>query len=389
MRNGVIMRLRWIIVAILVAAVLALTGCGGAQEPPGTASSSPSSSPSPASPSPVVGLERIPGDFSKPLYVTAPPGDTSRLFVVEKGGLIRIVKDDVLAEPFLDLSASVSSGSEQGLLSLAFDPDYRRSGKFYVDFTDADGTTKVSEFSVRDDDPDRADANSRVDLLSVPQPYSNHNGGQLQFGPDGLLYVGMGDGGGTGDPEGRAQNPDSLLGKILRLDVASKADAEIYALGVRNPWRFCFDRDEGGLWIADVGQDEREEVDYLPPGTPPGANLGWNGYEGSREYDAATARQLDRDKLVWPVAEYGHDMGESITGGYVYRGTAIPALRGHYLYADFVSGHVWAMQGPNGEPRLLEGADRRIESISSFGEDARGELYLTSLDGSVYRIVAP
>ncbi len=383
------MRLRWLIVAILVAAVLASASCGGAQEPLGKASSSPSSSPSPASRSPVVGLERIPGDFAEPLYVAAVPGDTSRLFVVEKGGLIRIVKDDVLAEPFLDLSASVSTGSEQGLLSLAFDPDYQRSGKFYVNFTDADGTTKVAEFSVHDDDPDRADATGRVDLLSVPQPYSNHNGGQLQFGPDGLLYVGMGDGGAAGDPEGRAQNPDSLLGKILRIDLAGSADAEVYALGVRNPWRFSFDREEGGLWIADVGQNEREEVSYLPPETPPGANLGWNGYEGSREYDAATAGQLDRDKLVWPVAEYGHDMGESITGGYVYRGAAIPALRGYYLYADFASGHVWAMRGPEGEPGLLEGADGRIGSISSFGEDARGELYITSLEGNVYRIVAP
>jgi glucose/arabinose dehydrogenase len=383
------MRLRWIIVAILVAALLALAGCGGSQEPPGKASSSPASSPSPASPSPVVGLERIPGDFSEPLYVTAPPGDTSRLFVVEKGGLIRIVKDDVLAEPFLDLSDSVSTGSEQGLLSLVFDPGFQRSGKFYVNFTDEDGTTKVSQFSVRGDDPDRADVNSRVDLLSVPQPYSNHNGGQLQFGPDGLLYVGMGDGGSGGDPEGRAQNPDDLLGKILRLDVSGGADPEVYALGVRNPWRFSFDREKGGLWIADVGQNEREEVSYLPPETAPGANLGWRGFEGSQEYDAATAGRLDRDELVWPVAEYGHDMGQSITGGYVYRGAAIPALRGHYLYADFVSGHVWAMQGPNGEPRLLEGADGRVESISSFGEDARGELYVTSLDGAVYRIVAP
>lgn len=381
--------IRWLIVALLAAAVLTLASCGGGQEAPGRASSSPSSSPSPASPSPVVGLERIPGDFSEPLYFTAPPGDTSRLFVVEKSGVIRIVKDAVLAEPFLDLSDAVSGGSEQGLLSLAFDPDFQRSGKFYVNFTDEDGTTKVSEFSVRGDDPDRADANSRVDLLAVPQPYSNHNGGQLQFGPDGLLYVGMGDGGSGGDPEGRAQNPDDLLGKILRLDVAGDADPEVYALGVRNPWRFSFDRETGGLWIADVGQNEREEVSYLPPEAVPEANLGWRGYEGSQEYDAATARRLDRDELVWPVAEYGHDMGESITGGYVYRGTAIPALRGHYLYADFVSGHVWAMQGPNGEPRFLEGADRRIESISSFGEDARGELYLTSLEGAVYRIVAP
>jgi glucose/arabinose dehydrogenase len=387
MRNRVIMRLRrlTLLVAVLGAAALVLSSCGAAEQP-GTPSPSPSS---PSSSAPVVALDRIPGDFSEPLYLTAPPGDTSRLFVVEKGGLIRIVKDDVLAEPFLDLSDSVSGGSEQGLLSLAFAPDFERSGELYVNFTDEDGTTKVARFTVRADDPDRADASSRVDLLSVPQPYENHNGGQLQFGPDGLLYVGMGDGGGAGDPEGRAQDPDSLLGKILRLDVAGgAAGPEVYAHGLRNPWRFSFDRKEGGLWIADVGQNEREEVSYLPPETPPGANLGWRGYEGSQEYDAATARQLDRDELVWPVAEYGHDVGESVTGGYVYRGAAVPALRGHYLFADFVSGHVWAMQGPNGEPRLLEGADRQVESISSFGEDARGELYITSLEGSVFRIVA-
>ena len=383
------MRLRRIIGALLVAAVLALAGCGGGADTPGTASPS-SSSASPASPAPAVRLERIPGDFSEPLYVTAPPGDTSRLFVVEKGGLVRIIKNNgLLAEPFLDLSDAVSGGPEQGLLSLAFDPAFRRSGKLYVNFTDEDGTTKVAQFAVRADDPDRADATSRVDLLSVPQPYRNHNGGQLQFGHDGLLYVGMGDGGGGGDPEGRAQNLESLLGKILRIDVARGADAEIYALGLRNPWRFSFDREEGGLWIADVGQNEREEVNYLPPQTPPGANLGWRGYEGSREYDAATAGQLDRNQLVWPVAEYGHDVGESVTGGYVYRGATIPALRGHYLYADFVSGRVWAMRGPNGEPQLLEGADLQVERISSFGEDARGELYITSLAGSVYRMVAP
>lgn len=354
-----------------------------------------SPAPSPASNSPSselsVRLERIPGSFSQPLYVAAPPEDASRLFVVEKTGAVRIVKDgSLLDEPFLDLTGAVSRGREQGLLSIAFDPAFADTRRFYVNYTDQDGTTRIVRYTASSGNPDKADERSREELLAVPQPYANHNGGQLQFGPDGRLYVGTGDGGGAGDPEGRAQDTDSLLGKILRFAPGAPArDVEIYALGLRNPWRFSFDRQTGALWIADVGQNEREEVSYLPAEAAPGANFGWNGYEGSQSYDAATARSLDRDELIWPVAEYGRDLGGSITGGYVYRGSDIPALRGHYVFADFVSGRAWVMNGPDDEPMTLDGLDRRLDSISSFGEDERGELYVVSLEGAVYGLAPP
>ncbi len=328
--------------------------------------------------------------FSQPLYLTTPPDDSSSLFVVEKSGLIRIIRDDaVLDEPFLDLTESVSRGGEQGLLSLAFAPDFADTQRFFVNFTDEDGTTRIVGYTTSAQNPDRGDVNSRTELLTLSQPYSNHNGGQLQFGPDGRLYVGTGDGGGGGDPEGHAQNPDSLFGKILRFDTSIEpAKPEIYAIGLRNPWRFSFDRDTGALWISDVGQNEREEVDYLPPGNRAGANFGWNGYEGSKRFNATTAQRLESDELVWPVAEYGRDMGSTIIGGYVYRGAEIPALHGMYLHADFASGRVWAMDGPESTPVPLSGVDRQVESISSFGEDARGELYVVSLEGPVYRIVS-
>ncbi len=347
---------------------------------------SPGTSPEP----PVVALEEVPGSYGQPVYVAAPPGDASRLFIVERTGAIRIVKDgEALDRPFLDVSNDVSLGYEQGLLSMAFDPDYAGSGLFYVNYTDRDGDTRVVRYRVSDD-PDRADPSTATEILRVDQPYSNHNGGQLQFGPDGRLYVAMGDGGSAGDPDGRAQDPGSRLGKLLRIDVdASPAQIEIWAVGLRNPWRFSFDRETGALWIGDVGQNSREEIDYLPPGHEAGANFGWNGYEGSEIYDQSTASQLDEDALTFPVSEYGRDLGISVTGGYVYRGSALPALRGFYLFGDFGSGNVWAMRGPEGERYRLEGVDGRVDQLSSFGEDADGELYVTSLAGSVYRIVAP
>ena len=338
---------------------------------------------------PAVALERLPVAFRQPVYVTAPPGDEARLFVVEKGGRIVIVKDGaLLAKPFLDVSGKVSKGGEQGLLSMAFHPRYAANGRFYVNYTNLGGDTRVVQYRVSGTNPDVAVASSSRVLLRVGQPYSNHNGGQLQFGPSGRLFVGMGDGGSGGDPQRHAQDPRSRLGKLLRLNVdVSPVTVGIYAKGLRNPWRFSFDRSTGALWIGDVGQNAWEEIDYLKPGRPAGANLGWNGYEGTHVYNAAVAAKLNRSSLTWPVAQYGHTVGHSVTGGYVYRGSAIPALRGYYLFADFESGRVWAKKGPGGARSALSGADGRVSQVSSFGQDAAGELYVVSLAGSVYRIV--
>jgi glucose/arabinose dehydrogenase len=336
----------------------------------------------------VVGLEPLAESFDQPVYVTAAPGDASRLFVVEKSGRVRVVAEgDVLETPFLDLTAEVSTGGEQGLLSIAFHPDYRENGRFYVNYTDDSGATRVVGFTAGETDRDRADMGSREDVLTVTQPYSNHNGGQLQFGPDRRLYVGMGDGGGAGDPEANAQDAGSLLGKLLRVTVGAPTPSpEVYASGLRNPWRFSFDRETGDLWIGDVGQGDVEEIDFLPAGRPAGANLGWNAYEGSRVFDEKAAASLGDADLVWPVAEYTHSIGDSVTGGYVYRGSAIPGLRGRYVFGDFSTGRVWSMAGPDATPEPLSGADGRVEQLSSFGEDAEGELYLVSLGGTVYLV---
>ena len=340
---------------------------------------------------PSVRLSRLPGSYDEPTYVTAPPGDTSRLFIVEKTGTIRVLKGGaVLAQPFLDISGQVSRGGEQGLLSMAFHPRYASNGLFYVNFTNTNGDTRVVRYRVSPTDPDRAaPATARV-ILGIGQPYDNHNGGQLQFGPDGRLYVGMGDGGSGGDPQGRAQDPRSRLGKLLRVNVGvSPARVGVFAKGLRNPWRFSFDRRTGALWIGDVGQGSREEIDYLRPGRKAGANFGWNGYEGTQVYDSAVAARLDRSRLTWPASQYGRDLGYSVTGGYVYRGAAIPALRGFYLFRRLRSRSRVGQADPSREALHPARRGRPYHAISSFGEDARGELYLVSLGGSVYKIVAP
>ena len=403
-----------LVVILCVAAVLAVFAAliafgsppaqnAGATEPapsPGAATSATPASPAvrlarprrppraAASP-PAVALQKLPGTFDQPVYLTAPRGDTSRLFVVEKTGAIRIVKDGaVLPQPFLDISGQVSRGGEQGLLSMAFDPRYATNRRFYVNYTNTAGDTRVVRYRASATDPDTAVPSSARVILRVDQPYSNHNGGQLQFGPDGRLYVGMGDGGSAGDPQGRAQNSRSRLGKLLRLNVnVSPVRVAIYAKGLRNPWRFSFDRSTGALWIGDVGQGAREEIDYLRPGRPAGANFGWNGYEGTLVYDSRTASRLTKSSLTFPVSQYGRSLGYSVTGGYVYRGSAIPALRGFYLFADWGSGHVWAKKGPGGARRTVAGLDGQVSQVSSFGQDARGELYVVSLAGSVFKIV--
>lgn len=338
---------------------------------------------------PAVRLRKLPATYGQPLYVTSPPGNPARLFVVEKTGRIRIfTHGHVLSHPFLDLSRQVSHDGEQGLLSMAFDPHYARNGRFYVDYTNANGNTRVVRYRVSRSNPNRADPSSARIILRIHQPYPNHNGGQLQFGPNGRLFVGMGDGGSEGDPQHHAQDPRSRLGKLLSINVnVSPVRVNLYARGLRNPWRFSFDRKTGALWIGDVGQNRREEVDYLPPRHPAGANFGWNGYEGTLVFNAHAAASLNKSTLTWPVSQYSHDPGSAITGGYVYRGAAIASLRGYYVFGDFGSGQVWAKRGPRGAAHLLPGADGRVTQLSSFGQDAAGELYVVSLAGSVYKIV--
>jgi glucose/arabinose dehydrogenase len=328
-------------------------------------------------------------------------GDGSgRLFIIEQGGLVRILKDGVLNPvPFLDLTQKVNCCGEKGLLGLAFHPNYAANGYFYVDYIEKEGSqlyTVIARYSVSANDPNQADPNSESRLMRIAQPFQNHNGGELQFGPDGYLYIGMGDGGSEGDPEGNGQSLQTLLGKILRIDVDSSqpyaipADNpfanggglwEIWAYGLRNPWRFSFDKLTGDLYIGDVGQDAWEEIDYLPVGTPSGANLGWSYYEGSHPYRGSPP--LD-EQFVMPVAEYGHDVGNSVSGGYVYRGIDLLDWYGVYLYADFGSGRVWGLLHlPDGSWQNSLMFDTG-GNISSFGIDERGEIYLVDYNGSLF-----
>jgi glucose/arabinose dehydrogenase len=373
-------------------AVLALVGAGCSSDSEDSAQAPPTTTPrtEPATteatttqpPPPTLRLEKVVSGLDAPLYLTAAPGEEERLYVVEREGRIRVLEDGrLLADPFLDIAAEVTSGGEQGLLSVAFHPDYGENRLFYVDYTDVNGDTRVVEYRARDGGaPERS-----RELLFVDQPYSNHNGGQLQFGPDGLLYVGMGDGGSGGDPENRAQDLGDRLGKLLRIDVDRRgAEWEIAAYGLRNPWRFSFDRETGDLYIGDVGQGDWEEIDYLPAGATGLVNFGWDVLEGSHVYEDKEPNSAGR--LVRPVAEYSHDLGCSVTGGYVYRGEDLPAIRGRYFYGDYCSGIVWSIRIRDGQaspPRRLR---FQVDGLSSFGEDARGELYLVSLEGTIFRL---
>jgi len=349
-------------------------------------------------------LQLIVSGLSSPLYLTAPSGDLSRLFVVEQTGGIRIIKDGaLLPTPFLDISTKITAGGEQGLLGLAFDPDYASTGRFVVHYTDTNGDTHLSQFTVSSD-PDVADPASEQVILTADQPYSNHNGGQVLFGPDGMLYLGLGDGGSEGDPQGRGQDLSDLLGSILRLDVRSTSpysvppdnpfvgqagvQPEVWSYGLRNPWRFSFDRTTGDLYIGDVGQDSFEEVDVAPAaaGSGKGLNFGWNIMEGTHCYNASACNQSG---LTLPVLEYPHSEGCSVTGGYVYRGSVIPALQGLYFFGDYCQGTVRSFRYQGGSateltdwPTLRPGG-----SITSFGEDAAGELYVVIQSGSVFKIV--
>ena len=339
------------------------------------------------------------GSYEQPVFVTAKPGDSSRLFVVEKGGRILVVrKGRTLRTPFLDVSGQVSTSGEQGLLSMAFSP--RAGRRFYINLTDRSGDTRIIEYQVRTGDPNRAKATSARQVMRISQPASNHNGGQLQFGPDRLLYVGMGDGGFGGDPQNRAQDMSTLLGKMLRIDPRRSgarpyrvpADnpfvgetgvrPEIYASGLRNPWRFSFDRVTGALTIADVGQDSWEEINYSAPGTAAGANFGWRVFEGPDRYADGSAPGAQA-----PVLGLRHSDGYcSVTGGYVVRDQALTTLNGSYLYGDFCNPDVRAVDLGPGSAAGDRSTGMRVESLVSFGEDARGRVYAVSLNGPVYRI---
>ena len=340
-----------------------------------------------------VHLHRILTGLDQPVYLTAAPND-SRLFIVQKTGKILVDRGGrLLARPFLNLSAKVSKGGEQGLLSMAFDPHYATNGYFYVSYTNLSGDNRIVRYRVQRLHPNLASPTSGKILLKLHQPFDNHNGGDIAFGPDGLLYAGFGDGGSGGDPNHNGQRRTGLLSKIVRMNVyAKKPVARMYAFGFRNPWRFSFDRANGNMWIGDVGQDLWEEVDRIPAGTAPGENFGWSYYEGTHLYNGGNGNSKPTGRVVFPLAQYPHSPATgpancSITGGYVYRGVGLPSIRGYYLYADYCSGRIWRRRATGGRPTEL-GISRKITNISSFGQGSGGGLYVISLNGSVYWIGA-
>jgi glucose/arabinose dehydrogenase len=356
--------------------------------------------PPPPPPAGPPGLQEIASGLRFPLYLTSPPGD-ERLFVVQKGGVIRVIKDGALLDgPFLDITPKVlSTGGEQGLLGLAFFPDYATTGRFLVHYTDQSGTSQISMFRVSAD-PDVADPAESV-VLPVPRPGHAHNGGQILFGPDGYLYIGLGDG--ADNDGGRGQSLEDLLASILRIDVSSApaytvpadnpfvatagARPEVWSYGLRNPWRFTFDRATGDLYIGDVGESKWEEVNYssAAEGAGRGVNYGWSQMEGRHCMRASGCSE----ELTLPIVEYSHSEGCSVTGGYVYRGAALPQLQGRYFYADYCGGWVRSLRMEGGAP--VEETEWPELSptglVTSFGEDTAGELYLTTQEGKIYKIV--
>jgi glucose/arabinose dehydrogenase len=388
---------------LLIAALLAVAcdtdgGSDGEPSVEPSATDVPSGSPSPsASPEPSgipqVELEPM-VNIDQPLAMAVRTGDPSLYFAEKVGRVVALQRDSEEPEIILDLTSEVSTGSEQGLLGLAFSPD----GEFlYVNFTDVAGDTRVVEFAFGDRG---VDASSRREVLFVDQPYSNHNGGNLVFGPDGYLYIGLGDGGSAGDPEGNAQSLSTLLGKMLRIDprpeggepygiprdnpFVGREDAlpEIWAYGLRNPWRYSFDRETKDLWIGDVGQGSREEIDFVRAGSRGGENFAWDLLEGTLRFEG-DAPPDD----VPPVFEYPTGEGCAVTGGYVYRGQDIPELVGAYVFADFCQGRLEAFRLENGQARGHDELGPEVANVASFGEDADGELYVLSLSGPVFRLV--
>jgi glucose/arabinose dehydrogenase len=355
-------------------------------------------------PWPAIALGTPISGFDQPVHITHASDGSGRLFVVERAGRIRIVEDGTAqSSAFLDIRDRVASAeNEQGLFSVAFPPGYASKGYFYVNYTarSSGGGTVIARYQLTAD-PDVADKNSEQIVLEIDQPFSNHNGGQAAFGPDGHLYIGMGDGGSSGDPQNNGQRPETLLGKLLRIDVetgnpvtytipatnpftqTSTYRPEIWATGLRNPWRFSFDRQTGDLYIGDVGQNKYEEISFQPASSSGGENYGWRIMEGMHCYNAETC---DMSGLVMPVAEYGHDPGCSVTGGIVYRGQQYVKLQGIYFYGDFCSGQVWGLyyDGAAWQNQFLADINLRI---SSFGEDEAGEIYVADYNGAIYPLI--
>ncbi|MFS4467691.1 PQQ-dependent sugar dehydrogenase [Maribacter sp. 2210JD10-5] len=341
--------------------------------------------------------------FSRPLDFQSPDDNSNRIFIAEQGGTIKVFPNDSTvteANSYLDISNRIISSDELGLLGLAFHPDYENNGFFYIMYTPSDDVSVLSRFKVSDTDANSADASSETILLRIPQPFANHNGGQLAFGPDGFLYIASGDGGSGGDPQGNAQNLENLLGKILRIDVdnpenglqygipsdnpfvaTENARSEIYAYGLRNPWRFSFDVQTNRIWAGDVGQGELEEIDIIEKG----GNYGWNILEGTSCFNAETC---DPANTILPVFEYNHDTNDkSVTGGYVYRGSEIATLNGRYIYGDFISGRIWALSTNLGNPLDNQLIIETGLNIASFGTDNDNEIYFCSFDGVIYKLV--
>jgi glucose/arabinose dehydrogenase len=394
----------------MAASIVLLAGCGGcgSASKSGSGSGSGSAAKPGAAAQPAasaatgVRLKKV-GSFSSPIYVTAPPGDKHRVFVVERAGRIRILKDGrKLATPFLDISPQVSTDSERGLLSMAFAPDYKTSRRFYIYFTDHSGDIHIQEFRRSTGNADRAASGARNLLTINHREFGNHDGGQLQFGPDGRLYAGIGDGGGGGDPHNHGQSLNTDLGKLLRLDPRKRsgnrqfgvkgnpfvgrsgARAEIWAFGLRNPWRFSFDRSTGDLVIGDVGQDSVEEVDFARRGTGRGANYGWNVFEGDSRFRSGSAPHAVRPRVT-----HSHSAGYcSITGGYVVRDRSLGSLYGRYVYGDLCKSALRSVKlGRRGGASGDHALSVSVQNLVSFGEDARGRVYAVSLSGSVFRLV--
>lgn len=397
--------------ALVLAIALVLTAAGSALAAPMAADGSPTRATQ-------VAVQGVPGQakialqlavsgLSAPVFITPSPDGSGRLFIVEQGGKIKIlIGSSVLATSFLNITTSVSNGSEQGLLGLAFHPQFATNRLFYVNYTDTQGDTVIREYAQSTTNSNVASSYVRT-ILRINQPYSNHNGGMLAFGPDGYLYIGMGDGGDSGDPGNRAQSTSSLLGKMLRININGKGGGkqylvpagnpyvgttgldEIWQRGLRNPWRYSFDKSNGNLWIGDVGQAKWEEVDRAiktSSGPGRGINWGWRVMEGRHCYRPATGCSTAGKTL--PLTEFDHAGGRcSITGGYVYRGSAIPVLVGGYLFADYCSGQIWVVNSTASAPTTRTQLLDTSYFISSFGQATNGELYVVNHGGSIYRIV--